>query len=69
MNYRIDHDLHIHSQLSSCSADAEQNPEMTKKFGVMQAPTLVVVDGGRVEKYVNASNIKKYADSIVCELV
>ncbi len=42
--------------------DAEDNPEMTAAYGIMQAPTLVVVSGEQVEKYVNASNIKKYVD-------
>jgi len=44
--------------------DAEENPELTGKFGVMQAPTLVVVEGDTFKKYVNASNIKKYVDQI-----
>ena len=43
--------------------DAEENPELVKKYGIMQAPTLVVVDGARTKKYVNASNIKKYVDT------
>jgi len=30
----IDHDYHIHSQLSSCSADPEQNPERILKYAV-----------------------------------
>lgn len=42
--------------------DAEENPEMTTRFGIMQAPTLVVVKDGNVEKFVNASNIRKYAE-------
>ncbi|MBQ4482613.1 MAG: ribonucleoside triphosphate reductase [Lachnospiraceae bacterium] len=42
--------------------DAEENAELTRKYGVMQAPTLVVVDGGSYTKYANASNIKKYAE-------
>ncbi|MBU9724896.1 ribonucleoside triphosphate reductase [Diplocloster modestus] len=42
--------------------DAEENAELAKKYGVMQAPTLVVVDGEDTQKYVNASNIKKYVD-------
>ena len=41
--------------------DAEENAELTQKYGVMQAPTLVVVENGQAQKYVNASNIKKYA--------
>ncbi|MCR4674102.1 MAG: ribonucleoside triphosphate reductase [Lachnospiraceae bacterium] len=40
--------------------DAEEEPELTEKYGVMQAPTLVVVDGDSSEKFVNASNIQKY---------
>ncbi len=42
--------------------DAEQNMELAQRYGVMQAPTLVVVDGDTHKKYVNASNIKKYVD-------
>lgn len=43
--------------------DAEENAELTQKYGVMQAPTLVVVENGQAQKYVNASNIKKYAEA------
>lgn len=42
--------------------DAEENVELTQKYGVMQAPTLVVVNGEQSKKYVNASNIQKYVD-------
>ncbi|MBR4169655.1 MAG: ribonucleoside triphosphate reductase [Lachnospiraceae bacterium] len=42
--------------------DAEENMELAQKYGVMQAPTLVVVNGDSYEKYVNASAIKKYAE-------
>lgn len=42
--------------------DAEENMELARRYGVMQAPTLVVVEGNESRKYVNASNIKKYAD-------
>ena len=42
--------------------DAEENPELAQKYGVMQAPTLVVVENGQAKKYVNASNIQKYVD-------
>ena len=44
--------------------DADQNPEMVRKFGIMQAPTLVVFDGDKMHKYVNASNIQRYVDQI-----
>ena len=43
--------------------DAEENMELANRYGVMQAPTLVVVDGDNFKKYVNASNIKKYAET------
>lgn len=42
--------------------DAEENEDLTRKYGVMQAPTLVVVDGDRARKYVNASNIQKFVN-------
>ena len=32
MKYAIDHDYHIHSQLSSCSNDPEQTPERILKY-------------------------------------
>ena len=41
--------------------DAEENAELTRQYGVMQAPTLVVV-GEETKKYVNASNIQKFVD-------
>ena len=44
--------------------DADQNPEMVRKFGIMQAPTLVVFDGDKMHKYVNASNIQRYVDQM-----
>lgn len=44
--------------------DAEENMELASRYGVMQAPTLVVVNGDSQEKYVNASNIKKYAEQV-----
>lgn len=43
--------------------DAEENADMAEKFGIMQAPTFVVIEDGQLQKYVNASNIKKYAEA------
>ena len=40
--------------------DAEAHAELSQKFNIRQAPTLVVLHDGNVEKYANASNIKKY---------
>ena len=42
--------------------DAEENKELVMKYGIMQAPTLVVVENGEMKKYVNASNIKHYVE-------
>lgn len=44
--------------------DAEENMELARRYSVMQAPTLVVVNGDSHKKYVNASNIKKYVDQL-----
>ena len=49
--------------------DAMENMEMATKFGIMTAPTLVVVNGGNVEKYVNASNIKRYSEEAAAKKV
>ncbi len=42
--------------------DAKEKPELAEKFGVMQAPTLVMVQGGIVRKFANASNIRRFAE-------
>lgn len=44
--------------------DAEENPELTREYGVMQAPTLVVVKDGHYKKYTNVSNIKSYVEEV-----
>ncbi|WP_313134660.1 ribonucleoside triphosphate reductase [Anaerocolumna sp.] len=41
--------------------DAEENPELSNTYNIMQAPTLVVVKDGEVKKYANVSSIKKFA--------
>ncbi len=55
--------------VSYVAIDAEENMELANRYGVMQAPTLVVVDGDKHKKYVNASNIKKYVDQLAEVLV
>ncbi|MCQ2549557.1 MAG: ribonucleoside triphosphate reductase [Lachnospiraceae bacterium] len=42
--------------------DAEENPQLTTKYGVMSAPTLVVMKQGEIKKYGNLSAIKKYVE-------
>ncbi len=39
---------------------AEENPDAAKDFGIRQAPTLVVVKDGAVEKYTGVANVKRY---------
>lgn len=42
--------------------DAEENTDMAMKYNIMQAPTLVVIDEVSTKKYVNASNIREFAE-------
>ena len=42
--------------------DAEEEVDLTKKFGVKQAPTLVEVKKGEATVIANLSNIKKYVE-------
>lgn len=44
--------------------DAEERQELTKKYAVMQAPTLVVIDQDDYQVYANASNIRKYIEQV-----
>ncbi|NLK29171.1 MAG: ribonucleoside triphosphate reductase [Clostridiales bacterium] len=48
--------------------DAEENVELTSRFRIMQAPTLVEIKNGQVKKYVNASNIKKFTEEELLRL-
>ncbi|MFA5638011.1 MAG: ribonucleoside triphosphate reductase [Anaerovoracaceae bacterium] len=45
------------------AVDAEDNLEMTKLLNVNMAPTLVVVRGEELNKYNNASDIKRYLEA------
>ena len=60
-NCRIAVDSLEKAHISYEVVDAEENVELVQKYGVMQAPTLVVVKEGGVEKLANASNIRAYA--------
>ena len=44
--------------------DAEENADLVSKYGVMQAPTFIVTNGEHTDKYTNASEIKRYVDSL-----
>ena len=44
--------------------DAEENEELCDEYGIMQAPTLVVIEeDGSFQTYANASNIIRYLNS------
>ena len=45
--------------------DAEENAELATRFGIMQAPTLVVIKNGQIQKMTNASEIRKFAENTV----
>ncbi|MBQ6980705.1 MAG: ribonucleoside triphosphate reductase [Clostridia bacterium] len=44
--------------------NAEEDKETTLKYGVKKAPTLLVPDGDKVRAYDNASEIRKYIESV-----
>ena len=48
------------ANISYKTVDAEENKALVRQYGVMQAPTLVVVNGENVQKVSNASNIREY---------
>jgi ribonucleoside-triphosphate reductase len=45
--------------------DANENPELVEKFGIMQAPTLVVKSGDSFQKILGVSDIKSWISSQV----
>ena len=44
---------------------ADENEAISDQYGVRQAPTLVIQSGGKIEKIVNVSNIRKYINEVV----
>ena len=46
------------------TVNAEEDKETTMKYGVKKAPTLLVPDGDKVRSYDNASEIRKYIESV-----
>ncbi|BCJ95903.1 anaerobic ribonucleoside triphosphate reductase [Anaerocolumna cellulosilytica] len=45
--------------------DAEDNPELARTYGVMQAPTLIIVDNGTFKKYAGAGSIKVFTEQML----
>ena len=44
--------------------NAEEDAALTRKYGVKKAPSLLVTDGNGFKTYDNASEIRKYIESI-----
>lgn len=53
------------NEMDYTTVDAEENMEFARKYGVMQAPTLLVLKDGEVSKFVNTSNIIKFVEELV----
>ena len=43
---------------------AEENASLVQQYSIMKAPTLIVQHEGKVTKYDNASDIRRYSDSV-----
>ena len=54
--YLKDVDYHV--------VDAEENEDLVVKYGIMQAPTLVIDTDSKPKKFVNVSNIIKYVNAM-----
>jgi ribonucleoside-triphosphate reductase len=48
--------------------DAEDNAELARTYGVMQAPTLITVDNGSFKKYAGAGAIKVFTEQMLIGL-
>lgn len=48
--------------------DAEENADIVREYGILQAPTLLDIRNGIVTKHTNASNIKKFAEEQLVRL-
>ena len=44
--------------------DAEEQKDLTYKYGVQKAPTLLVPNGDKFDRYDNASEIKRYVEGL-----
>ena len=62
-NCQIAKDFLDKASITYKTINAEENLKLVEKYGVQSAPTLIAVNGSNFEQYVNASNIKKYAEN------
>ncbi|MBQ3394159.1 MAG: ribonucleoside triphosphate reductase, partial [Oscillospiraceae bacterium] len=63
-NCKIVKDMLARKNIGYSQVDADENGELCDAYGVMQAPTLVVLgDDGTYERYANASQIIRYINA------
>ena len=43
---------------------ANENPDLVSQYDIKQAPTLVIIENGKIQKYANLSNIKAFTESV-----
>ena len=43
---------------------ADEHIDLIAQYGIKQAPTLVVIANGKVEKHANLSNIKAFTEKV-----
>jgi len=63
-NCKVAESLLKKAEISYNHVLAEQNVELTESLGIKQAPTLVVVKGGEIEKFVSVPNVKKFIQAV-----
>ena len=61
-NCKLAKDFLEKANISYEVVDAGENEELVRKYGVMQAPTLIVIKEEGVQKLANASNIRAFAE-------
>lgn len=59
-NCKLAYRMLDHAKIDYEIIDAQEHEDLVQRYGVMQAPTLIVIDQGTSTVYANASNIQKY---------
>ena len=62
-NCKVAETLLNKSKISYKKIDAEEEVLMAQEFGIKSAPTLIVIENGKIKKIGNVSNIKKYVET------
>lgn len=59
-NCQIAYRMLDQAQIAYETIDAQEHEDLSRQYGIMQAPTLVISDGKQSTIYANISNIRKY---------